>query len=652
MFEWGDYAANALQIQNAKHFHELLGNYSRWGFHHPGPAFFYLFAAGELVFHDWLHVMPQAMNAYVLTILLVNTLFLFSSIWIVARHSTTALFVPAAVAFSLFQIAAINRTVSSALDGSETAVSSALGGSETALSSVWMPYVLLFCFLLYLVSCAAVGCGNFRYLPVAIFTGLVLLHAHVAQVLFVGTLGLMMLASLLWRRRRQGAISTLVKDARNELLICGVLVCIFATPPLLDVLLHRPNNIDAIRTYMHDQIGLPNSMHQAVRYELSFFTFLPNPEVVLLQSSPGLLARGGAHPYVLKYWGFVVFLLGALAGLRMRGRIHLSPFIRYLLLEIVVVSLLFLYWTMKMAGGLYNFNGYFFYSAQFLAIFCLLSLIVAFIPQSERRTPRLAIALSCAAPFVMFTSLHQFRINQFRVTTGGGEEVNRIASAAQGRASMIQIVFGHDDWPIAVGVASRFKRVDQPFCVSPNFIMYGPESSCTNLFGIERLILTRTPRTCLEPCQVLLREDHLTAELSPYPVLKVPFALSTDSSSGLFEGFYADGAEGSPMWTTAESTIRFLAAQDASAVQRLRITVVGEARPGRAAELRLNDDVVGSITYGQPHSVEFVVPGGLLKNNSENEFSFSVPGAGPAGQDVRHLGFWLERIEVAAAGPQ
>jgi hypothetical protein len=33
-----DYAANAMQIHNAKPLKQLYGNYSRWGFHHPGPA--------------------------------------------------------------------------------------------------------------------------------------------------------------------------------------------------------------------------------------------------------------------------------------------------------------------------------------------------------------------------------------------------------------------------------------------------------------------------------------------------------------------------------------------------------------------------------------------------------------------------------------
>ena len=49
-YESDDYAADSLQVIKAKHFRETLGQYSRYGFHHPGPAFFYVLAWGELFF--------------------------------------------------------------------------------------------------------------------------------------------------------------------------------------------------------------------------------------------------------------------------------------------------------------------------------------------------------------------------------------------------------------------------------------------------------------------------------------------------------------------------------------------------------------------------------------------------------------------------
>jgi hypothetical protein len=46
----------------SKQFRLLTGHYSRWHFHHPGPAFLYLFALGEFVFDDLFHVVPAPYN--------------------------------------------------------------------------------------------------------------------------------------------------------------------------------------------------------------------------------------------------------------------------------------------------------------------------------------------------------------------------------------------------------------------------------------------------------------------------------------------------------------------------------------------------------------------------------------------------------------
>lgn len=143
IFEYTDFAANALQVERAKHFRELLGNYSRWGFHHPGPAFFYIFALSEKVLHDWLHLVPSEMNAHILSMVVLNTAFLFGAIGVVATYCRSRLFPPAALALSLLFIYVVNRTI-----------------PGSAIFSIWMPHVLLFCFLFFITVCASVAAGR------------------------------------------------------------------------------------------------------------------------------------------------------------------------------------------------------------------------------------------------------------------------------------------------------------------------------------------------------------------------------------------------------------------------------------------------------------------------------------------------------------
>jgi hypothetical protein len=45
---WGDAAINGLSVLRAEHLQQLVGNYSRVGFHHPGPGYMYLLGAGEV----------------------------------------------------------------------------------------------------------------------------------------------------------------------------------------------------------------------------------------------------------------------------------------------------------------------------------------------------------------------------------------------------------------------------------------------------------------------------------------------------------------------------------------------------------------------------------------------------------------------------
>src|SRR5579862_3892430 len=64
--EDGDYAANSILIARAKRLRLLVGNYSRTGFNHPGPAILYVLAGSEALFHDRLGLVPAPHNAHAL----------------------------------------------------------------------------------------------------------------------------------------------------------------------------------------------------------------------------------------------------------------------------------------------------------------------------------------------------------------------------------------------------------------------------------------------------------------------------------------------------------------------------------------------------------------------------------------------------------
>ena len=71
-YEDADMAANSILIEQARRFTLLVGNYSRVGFNHPGPAFLYVQAWGESLFYDVLHLVPTAWNGQLIGLYLLN----------------------------------------------------------------------------------------------------------------------------------------------------------------------------------------------------------------------------------------------------------------------------------------------------------------------------------------------------------------------------------------------------------------------------------------------------------------------------------------------------------------------------------------------------------------------------------------------------
>lgn len=78
LHETGDFAANSLLVLQAKQFSLLVGNYSRIGFNHPGPAFLYVLAAGEAAFFDLTHWVTSPFSGQIYAVALL------SGFWIAA----------------------------------------------------------------------------------------------------------------------------------------------------------------------------------------------------------------------------------------------------------------------------------------------------------------------------------------------------------------------------------------------------------------------------------------------------------------------------------------------------------------------------------------------------------------------------------------
>src|SRR5262249_27967890 len=161
-------------------------------------------------------------------------------------------FLPAAVLLSLWSSYVINRTF-----------------GPVTTTDLWMPYALLFAFLLFSVTCVSVAIGEIRDLPIMVCCGGLLVHGHVSQLLFVAVLGGGALLVLYRNSFRSTSMSTVLKSNCGTLFASAALVVVLASPILIEMAVDHPNNPQKIQTYLAEHRGEHNRVFDAVKYEIT-----------------------------------------------------------------------------------------------------------------------------------------------------------------------------------------------------------------------------------------------------------------------------------------------------------------------------------------------------------------------------------------------
>ena len=226
----GDYAALELYTRLAAQGRQLLGPYSRFGFHHPGPAYFYASVP--------LYVLTgERFAGILLTAALVNVVSIALMLRRLGRDGGGPALFAGALVLALF-----------------------LSWRGPAwLFSAWNPNVAVLPFGVALVGFAAVAAGNVGALPLAVLAASFAAQTHLgvlpAAAVVALAAGLLHVPPV----RRAAGLPPLVTSAHRPILLAVALAAVVWTPPILEQLSPEGGNLSHIVGFS----SLPDERHSA-----------------------------------------------------------------------------------------------------------------------------------------------------------------------------------------------------------------------------------------------------------------------------------------------------------------------------------------------------------------------------------------------------
>jgi len=451
---------------------------------------------------------------------------------------------------------------------------------------------------------------------------MVMIHLHVAQLLFAGVMSLAACAALAVRVRRE------LRRHVGAIGLSAGIVGLFLAPMVLELLVHKPNNLDYVRAYLERYPNPNQGMLVAARYLLSFLTFSKDADLRVYAPTYDLLAQAAHAPAVVTYWGIFGAGLCAAAAMAVSCRKLISRFVWVVLAECVVIAGLFLCWANRITGDMYNFNGFFFYSIHLLGLFLIAGVVSGW--QVNRR-PSVGPweRVLWVVPFVSMAAV----AGEFRNSNPGTPAILTIAEGLRG-TDTFKLLFQHDDWVTASGVANQLVRRGQAFCVTDNWgFMFGHEYECRAGTTPRKVVITK----------------NAWFELGRQPLM-LPVVMDTEEVWRR-EGFYAAeyAPEGNHCWSGRSASLSFTLEREAVAAE-YRVTVTGSVLPYRPVEVAINGHRLGVADGIWKSSTSFRAGREWLRPGEMNTMTFDTANAGPITGDARQLGFALMGVRIDAAG--
>ncbi len=475
-----DSAANSLSVFRAKHFAQLYGPYSRWGFYHPGPTLFYVQAFGEWLFHDTLDWTRSPYAGQTLAHALVMSGFFVAALMVFAN------WLPPGRARWWFLCGALALAVTHFTAMRSVPSYDVLHGPSAFLSP-WSAHALVLPFLCLLVAGSSVAAGRATDLPILALASGYLLQLHVAEPMFVFPVFALAYGGLARRCAGPGRFLDWPWQAYPRLhVVTGLILLFFALPFLLDFTRGRDANVAVIWQHLREH-STHKPLERAVFYFLMFGAYTaynPADNEFAAYDHAGMWTFLCAHAGLYALWSLVALAIcwAVLAAWRSRKIVEEKAGRRFrawggIFLSLIVA--LTLRWNSRQDDQMFYFNSWFtfaiYYFAALLAGAVGCAVLRRGVPSWLERGLGAGLVGTVAvwhASVLRLTdpspeATHALRADIARL------EANSLAALSSPASHPVRLLhFEYDTSPTAVGVALQLARDGLPFCTENRWHAY------------------------------------------------------------------------------------------------------------------------------------------------------------------------------------
>ncbi|TWB51408.1 hypothetical protein [Nitrospirillum viridazoti] len=437
----GDFAANGILIAKMRSFSLWVGNYSRVGFNHPGPAILYILGLGELLLYGGLHLVASPLSGQFVAGFLYNAFWLtvfFVGLWKISRSVSSALF---SVSIFLILVVWIHPQF---------------------LNGLWFPDLYFFPYAAMFISAARLASGKGDMLPLLGFSCGFLVNGHVS---FIPMLGIIFIILLLYNALAYFKVpknclirkSFYVKNMR-DVMFFGLILCLFFVPAAIATVKDFPGPFADYAKY--GRYRAPNSLRDVISF-------------------------------VSQYWGGQLFFLSALAAsviflifsAVMKGGERMDGLRSLAAVMVAATGSVTFYAKYGVDDLSLNYVCLFYYCVSFLFIASIpfwIDLLVDFPAKKVLHGLISAVLLTGTIVHVSQMPKSDLGYNQSNIV-----DIYQDLKIHKGDGRLVfDLVPGKDDWgyiwTVLAGVEAHAARRDEDlFCVNQNWhILFTKEKKC------------------------------------------------------------------------------------------------------------------------------------------------------------------------------